>query len=216
MAKTKDKPKHGQNWVDFRAVKETVTMEMVLDHYNLLADLKKSGANLTGRCPIHKGSNPRQFSVDPARNIFNCFGDCKAGGNVLDFVARMEKVSVREAALLLKGWFAAGPAGAAPEEQAPPEPKPDRKAVPAKAVINPKGISPEGVNPPLDFRLKTLQTDHPFFAERGIAPETVEYFGLGFCSRGLMKNRIVIPIHNEAGELVAYCGRAVTERTKRN
>jgi DNA primase len=36
----------------------------------------------------------------------------------------------------------------------------------------------------------------------------VEHFGLGFCSKGMMKGRIAIPIHNEKGELVSYCGRA--------
>jgi DNA primase len=34
--------------------------------------------------------------------MFNCFGDCKSGKNVLDFVVKMEKVSIREAALLFK------------------------------------------------------------------------------------------------------------------
>jgi len=34
-----------------------------------------------------------------------CFGRCHGGGNVLDFIARMEAVNVREAALLLVEWF---------------------------------------------------------------------------------------------------------------
>ena len=78
---------------------------MVLSRYGLLTELKKSGSNLVGCCPIHKGTNPRQFSVDPERNIFNCFGNCKSGGNVLDFVAKMENIPVRNAALKLKEWF---------------------------------------------------------------------------------------------------------------
>ena len=40
-----------------------------------------------------------------------------------------------------------------------------------------------------------------------MSAETAEAFGLGFCARGMMKGRICIPIHNEAGELVAYAGR---------
>ena len=40
-----------------------------------------------------------------------------------------------------------------------------------------------------------------------MSPEVAETFGLGYCSRGMMKGRICIPIHNEAGELVAYAGR---------
>jgi len=52
-----------------------------------------------------------------------------------------------------------------------------------------------------------LDGTHPYLTERGLAPEAIEYFGIGCCNRGLMKNRIAIPIHNEQGELVAYAGR---------
>jgi DNA primase catalytic core len=39
---------------------------------------------------------------------------------------------------------------------------------------------------------------------------TARTFGLGFyAGKGLLRGRIVIPIHNEAGELVAYAGRAI-------
>ena len=37
--------------------------------------------------------------------------------------------------------------------------------------------------------------------------ETIQEFGLGFCQKGMMSGRIAIPIHNLAGELVAYAGR---------
>lgn len=62
------------------------------------------------------------------------------------------------------------------------------------------------INPPLTFRLK-LDAAHPYLAERGVSLEIAEAFGLGYCSRGMMQGRICIPIHNEAGELVAYAGR---------
>jgi DNA primase len=62
------------------------------------------------------------------------------------------------------------------------------------------------VNPPLTFSLK-LEPGHPYLKERGLQPEIVAEFGLGYCNRGLMGGRICIPIHNERGELVAYAGR---------
>ena len=37
-------------------------------------------------------------------------------------------------------------------------------------------------NKPLGFRL-TLEPDHPYLAERGVSPELVELFGLGFCAK---------------------------------
>jgi DNA primase len=52
-----------------------------------------------------------------------------------------------------------------------------------------------------------VDPDHPYLTERGLSKETVEYFGLGYCSRGILKGRLAIPIHNDKGELVAYAGR---------
>ena len=91
-------------WVDFRIIKETVTMQMVLDHYGIT--LKKSGHELRGKCPIHRGSNNKHCTVNVSKNVFKCFfAQCDAHGNVLDFVAAMEQCSVREAAVKLRDWF---------------------------------------------------------------------------------------------------------------
>lgn len=96
-----------KDWVDFKAIKEAVSIEMVLDHYGVTG-LRKSGDDLRGPCPIHSSSpTSREFSVNLSKNAFQCF-HCKARGNVLDFVATMEKCSVKDAALKLKGWFKVG------------------------------------------------------------------------------------------------------------
>ena len=47
-------------------------------------------------CPFHPDRKP-SCSIHLERNVFHCFG-CGAKGSVLDFVARMENVSIREAA----------------------------------------------------------------------------------------------------------------------
>ena len=53
-------------------------------------------------------------------------------------------------------------------------------------------------------------------AERRISRETAETFGVGYFSgKGSMSGRIVIPIHNEHGELVAYAGRTIDESAPR-
>src|SRR5580698_8350543 len=92
-------------FVDFRAVKSALSMERVLEHYGLLDNFKRSGDSLSGPCPIHKGSNPTQFRVSLTKNIWNCFSECKHGGNTLDFIAKMEKKSIHDAAQKAIKWF---------------------------------------------------------------------------------------------------------------
>ena len=52
-----------------------------------------------------------------------------------------------------------------------------------------------------------LDHDHPYLCERGLSPETIAMFGVGYCSRGMLTGWIAIPIHNVEGKLVAYAGR---------
>ena len=70
-----------------------------------------------------------------------------------------------------------------------------------------------GVNQPLKFALKGLDNRHPYLTqERSLAEATLDAFGLGYHGcKGIMHDRVVIPIHNEHGELVAYAGRSLGE-----
>jgi CHC2-type zinc finger protein len=94
-----------------------VSLAMVLSHYGVLNHLKRCGAQLTGCCPIHDGSNPKQFVVHLASNNWHCFGDCSHGGGTLDFVAARERVPVARAAQLVAEWFALSPRPTRPQPQ---------------------------------------------------------------------------------------------------
>lgn len=48
-----------------------------------------------------------------------------------------------------------------------------------------------------------------YLTSRGVTPHTVRTFVLGCTQEGLLRGRIVIPIHNASGELIAYAGRAI-------
>lgn len=61
--------------------------------------LRKDGRRYWGLCPFHNEKTP-SFSVSADLNLYYCFG-CKAGGNVVQFVMEMERVSYVEAAKLL-------------------------------------------------------------------------------------------------------------------
>src|SRR5258707_1029381 len=111
-----------KTWVDFKAVKAAVTMQMVLDRYGI-NDLGRYGDELRGPCPIHKGkARTKHLTVNLRKNAFKCFFvGCDAAGNVLDFVAEMENCSVRDAALILQDWFKVGesPSPSNSEQQNP-------------------------------------------------------------------------------------------------
>jgi DNA primase len=187
-----------KDWVDFRSVKQAVSMEMVLAHYNLLNGLRKNRGELRGRCPLHQGDGERTFHVSVAKNAFQCFS-CKARGNVLDIVAALEHCTIREAALKLQVWFQVGERGEA-------------SAAPASLVADDPEPAPLGpLNPPLSFRLR-VDHMHEYGLSRGLSPETLEYFGAGLClSKGRFAGRFVIPLHNAVGELVGYAGRSLDD-----
>jgi DNA primase len=188
-----------KQWVNFRAVKNSVTMEQALARYSIL--LKAAGADIIrGRCPLpmHESEAAFSFSVDTRRNIWACHSEScvrsrggRIGGNVLDFVASMERCSIREAAVRLQDRHAINPLFVA-----------------ATQTLRVSTGAPE--NEPLAFRLTELTERHPYLIARGVDEATAARFGMGYYGGpGFLSGRIAIPIHNAAGKLVAYAGRSV-------
>ncbi|MGH8526132.1 MAG: CHC2 zinc finger domain-containing protein [Gammaproteobacteria bacterium] len=188
-----------EDWVDFHALKEAVSLEAVLCHYQV-PGLRRRRRQLEGCCPIHRGKRDDSFRASLSKNVFHCFA-CQAHGNVLDFVAAMEQCSVREAAARLQQWFGVtGPAALA---------RPAPGSARERELVREK----EGCNPPLGFALTGVDHAHPYLEQRGIDRATAAEFGVGFYGApGLMSGRIVIPIRNQSGEIVAYAGRALDRR----
>jgi DNA primase len=175
--------------LDFGLVKEEANFEQILRHYELV--IRGYGKQRVTLCPFHKDTKP-SCSVHLERNVFNCFG-CGAHGSVLDFVARIENASIREAAERI-----ADICGLSHLPQAP-------RAKPAWTEKHDRDSAARPLRP-MAYEL-TLDSSHPYLAQRGIGPELAATFGLGYCSRGWLKERICIPIHDELGALVAYAGR---------
>ena len=131
----------------------------------------------------------------------------------MDFIARMENVTIHAAALKAIEWFnldseamsadseqESGGPSETPKASDAPRPRPATKPAP----VQDNG----GPNKPLKFRLDKLERNHPYLTEsRGLLPETIVDFGIGYCAKGMMADRIAIPIHNLEGKVVAYAGR---------
>ena len=172
-------------FVDFKIVKEKVPITEILRHYNLLDGMRPKSYQLIGRCPLKEGSS-ESFTVNREKNIWFCFS-CKRGGDILDFVAAKEHVPLQQAGELVAKWF--GITGNADVRAAEP------------TVIQ--------KNEPLGFELKSLNAKRPELDVLGVRTETLERFGAGYASTGLLKGRLAIPIHNVDGVLVAYAGLAL-------
>ncbi len=71
---------------------DTARIEEVVGDF---VTLKKRGTNWLGLCPFHNEKTP-SFNVNPARNIYKCFG-CGKGGNSVNFIMEHEQYSYPEA-----------------------------------------------------------------------------------------------------------------------
>jgi hypothetical protein len=81
-------------WIDFKELRAKLKFEDVLRRYGV--EIKRKGSQHHGFCPLpdHNGKkNSPSFSANLERGLFHCFG-CGAKGNLLEFAALMEKVSV--------------------------------------------------------------------------------------------------------------------------
>jgi DNA primase len=88
----------------------------IVDVVSNYLPLKQQGRNHWGLCPFHNEKTP-SFSVSADNNVYHCFG-CKAGGNVVQFVMEMEKLTYPEALRHLAKMYGLPPP---PETRADPE-----------------------------------------------------------------------------------------------
>jgi hypothetical protein len=104
--------------LSFKDLKQRISIEQVLQHYGIFADLQPRGKSHRGPCPFCEAADGTPFSVSLEKNCYQCFA-CKTSGNILDFVIQWEGVKVREAGQLLATTFLNG---TTPRE--PPKPLP--------------------------------------------------------------------------------------------
>lgn len=71
---------------------DTARIEEVVGEF---VTLKRRGANMMGLCPFHNEKTP-SFTVSPAKGIYKCFG-CGKGGNSVNFIMDHEQLSYPEA-----------------------------------------------------------------------------------------------------------------------
>jgi DNA primase len=212
-------------------VKQQADIVRVIGEY---VRLKKSGQSFTGLCPFHQEKTP-SFNVHPVRQIYHCFG-CGVGGDVFKFVMEMDKVTFPEAIRTVAEKC--GIAIPRPRERSPEERKENqqrsvlvemhREAAAffarqlqesgegkvASAYLEDRGLDREaltqfglGYAPSAgDALLRHLKTKYP--------EKLLEVSGLFSRHEGgrpydRFRRRIMFPIPNESGKIIAFGGRAM-------
>ncbi len=205
-------------------VKSRLDIVQVVSQY---VDLKKRGKNFVALCPFHVERTP-SFTVSPDKQIFYCFG-CGKGGDVIKFLMLMEDLSFKEA--LKKAAEAAGIEFSFEEEKKGNGIrlreihgilcgwfckflKTDVGEKARKYLIS-RGISPVwwerfkiGFSPS-GFDLATP------LIKKGYTKEELLESGIFSQKNGDLYckfvNRIIIPIFDGAGRVIAFGGRVIGE-----
>ena len=134
--------------------------------------LRKAGAqNYSGLCPFHKEKSP-SFSVHASRQFYHCFG-CGQSGDIFSFVSKIENVSFPESVRIVaqkSGIPLPKREYSSPEEAA--EASLRRRLLDlheaATAWFEEQLRSPEGA------------LAREYLANRGVSPEAIKLFGLGY------------------------------------
>jgi DNA primase catalytic core len=84
---------------EIERLKKEIAIERLVTGFGI--ELKRTGANLVGRCPFHDDRTP-SLIVTPETNLWRCMGACNVGGSTIDWVMRTRGVSFRHAVELLR------------------------------------------------------------------------------------------------------------------
>ena len=177
---------------EIEQMKSSVCIKEVVEGY---VPLERKGSNYMGLCPFHEDHHP-SLIVNPEKQTFHCFA-CGEHGDAIAFVQKMEHCSFMEAVGKLKMEN-------------------------GKLKINKKNANP--VDRDNDAKQFSIKKNLQFFSTLlpyacGYTELTPAYldFEVGQSPVNVpkewyaMRNRVIFPIRNEAGELIAFAARRLTD-----
>ena len=200
----------------------------ILDIISGVVNLKKRGQNYFGICPFHNEKTP-SFSVAPAKEIYHCFG-CNAGGNVFHFLMEYEKMTFVEAVQSLGSRYGievkfSGDVQNQEELQRLRDLHTSttnfyksllRSAEGKQVVIylKKRGLSEKTIKEfQLGFAPEAWDRLLKLSRENGVSGNILDKSGLftktekGVFDR--FRNRLMFPIHNSGGQVIAFGGRTM-------
>jgi len=133
--------------------------------------LRRSGKNYIGFCPFHHNVRTPAFVVFPDTQTWRCFGACNTGGDIFQFVMRRDGLSFSEALRVLAERAGVPLTPKTPEMEARERERARlREALAAAALFYRSQLR----------QLSEAEPARAYLAARGLTPETIEGFGLGY------------------------------------
>ncbi|MEE1211916.1 MAG: DNA primase [Treponema sp.] len=214
------------------AVNNSVDIVSVISEYT---KLDPRGNDFWGCCPFH-GEKTASFHVDPYKKYYHCFG-CGAGGNVIKFIMEQEKLSFTDAVILLakKAGIEVKYAGGQTENRPDPKIKlieqyielydrtgsmfhyllmESEQGKAALKYITDRGLTIETLK---KFKIGYAPADRywlkNFLIKKNFTKEFLEKSGLfskNYPDVAFFSNRLMFPIFNRQGQMVAFGGRQLS------
>lgn len=221
-----------------KSIQEVFNVAQVQDLIEEYVSLKRRGVNMIGLCPFHDEKTP-SFTVSPTKNIFKCFG-CGKGGGPVQFLMEHDSLSFPEAIRQLAARYNVDLEEDSKEDG---EQYAEQKKLEESYYLLNKWAADHftyNLNNTQDGKLIGLS----YFKERGFLESTLEKFQLGFSSDNskdltdkalklqynetflkelgltskkgydFFRNRVMFPIHNVAGKVIAFAGRTLSTSKK--
>jgi DNA primase len=216
-----------------KQVQEILDAVRIEDVIGDFVTLRRRGANLTGLCPFHNEKSP-SFNVNPARNIFKCFG-CGKAGDAITFLREHESFGYPDALR----WLARKYNIEIQEIERTPEQLMEQQYTDSLYIVNDFALQ--------HFQTQLFDTDEGksvalnYFKKRGLREETIRAFGLGYApdlrdllvqraktagysldllkkvglsstdgTRDFFRGRVMFAIHNLSGKVAAFAGRTMS------
>jgi DNA primase len=213
---------------DVEAVRERTDLVRLVQQY---VALKKAGRQFSGLCPFHTEKTP-SFSVDPAKQVYYCFG-CGKGGNAFHFLQEIEGLTFPESVERLGGQagITLRYEGVSPGERRQTSRRQSVHRATAGAAELYHRMLLEG---------REAEAARRYLDQRGITQESAKAFGIGFAPgqpdfllrrlarefspeilleaglatkdarggvRDAFRSRITFPVHDLSGNAVGFGAR---------
>jgi DNA primase len=225
--------------IDPSTIERILDSANISDVVSEFVTLKKRGVNQLGLCPFHNEKTP-SFTVSPAKGIFKCFG-CGKGGNSVNFIMELEQLSYPDALRWLAKKFHIE-IEEKEESQEEKQLKDERESMMIVSAFAQKYFSRyllkenEGRTIGLSYlRERGIRDDIITKFELGFCPDGKDIFTQAAQKEGFKMDflektgltikrddwvrdrfggRVIFPVHNVAGRVIAFGGRTLTNDKK--